>query len=180
MGEASARVRAMKAKALQAADDYNASAKAGFRIAWAQKKVLEFIVGCIARGRAWPSYELIAHHVGCCTDTVRIAIRNCARAGLLAWTNTWHWNRKAGRVTRTSNSYTLGNGNPAPVRPVTHYTEIPAAPQQASKISGASQVYVGKDRAVAPATELVEAIGELTAADFVASPSLLAVLKGVR
>lgn len=164
MGEAAIKLRAMKARYLQAADDYNATAKPGLRIAWAQKKVLEFVVGSIVSGKSWPSYALIAHHVGCCVDTVRIAIRNCARAGLLAWTNTWHWNRKANRVTRTSNHYTLGNGNPAPVRHLTHNTEIPAAPQQASEEEERRlrQVDVGKIR-TSPSIELEAAIDRLMA-----------------
>jgi hypothetical protein len=63
---------------------------------------------------------------------VRVAISNLRRAKLLDWTNSWGWNAREHKVTRTSNHYTLGTGLP-------RNTEIPPAPQQASE-KGAAQV----------------------------------------
>jgi hypothetical protein len=151
VGESKVRVRLLKADYLAKADEYNETAPPGARVTWAGKKVLEFVVGSIAVGKCFPSYDLIAYHVRCCPDTVRIAVHNCARAGLLSWTVSWHWNVDVQRVTQFPNTYRLGDGVPGPIpgRRKLQDTEIPEAPQPTSKKeeSGASQVDVGNNRA---------------------------------
>jgi hypothetical protein len=135
MGEAAARLRALKAKALQAADDYNAKHRQERMhigpITRTHKDVLEAIVGFVAREMIHPGYAAIARVVGCAVSTVGAAIVRLKAAGLISWANSWHWNARERRVTRTANHYSLGN--------FPRTTENQSAPQQEKK-SGASQV----------------------------------------
>jgi hypothetical protein len=94
-------------------------------------RVLEVIVGFVAQGKIHPSYAAIARVARCSLDTVRVAITRLRAAGLLSWVNSWHWNARERRVTRTANHYRLAD--------LTRNTENQSAPQQVSK-QGASQL----------------------------------------
>jgi hypothetical protein len=109
MGEAAVKTRIFKAEHMGRVDQHNRALPWGheLRITPQGREIFRVIIGFVAQGKLFPSYERIAELANCCVDSVWRAIARLRKAGFLSWTNEWRRDHDRGKWIKTTNTYSL-------------------------------------------------------------------------